>query len=266
MATRSASRQFSFQLNRSFDEELSTALIPLKAGGDEISYESDGGRPGTSGRLCILEHTVHKMGQSPSGADELVVSSLRPFQITVGLFGLDDLLVEDHDNIQLEARLLFENGQPCPTLPDQPGMSGEYAMLSAGRATFKIRLNVLSSQRENRRFRISIFDASPGNCGTIKSIMSEPMRTITKLHRAPPGGGSRAELAPDDCAPERQRDKRRLDGDDGIANASLTELQKQVREHSGSIATLIEQNKELMQVLEQMRDEYASKRARHDER
>ena len=272
MATRSASRQFSFQLHKTFEDELSTALVPLFKSGDDISYESDShanaGQPSASGRLCILEHSVHKIGQAPSGADELVVSSLRPFQISVGLFGSDDLLVEDHDAVQLEARLLFENGQPCPTLPEQPGISGEFAMLSAGRATFKIRLNVLSSQRENRRFRVRIVDVSPGSRRTIKSVLSEPMRTITKLHRAPPGGGARAP-APEDYAPERQRDKRRLDSslsvDEGLAKASLGELQAQVGEHESSIATLIKQNEVLMDLLQQMRGEFASKRARHDD-
>eukprot|EP00966_Prymnesium_polylepis_P291659 6736337-Prymnesium_polylepis.1 len=116
--------------------------------GDGAKIFTFGGANGTASdivALRVIEHGVHKRGVAPDGSDEHVVSTLRPFTFSVGLYGSNgadaEMLVEEHDVVQLTAQLLFENGQSVATLPGSPAMTGELAMLAQGRATFKIRLN-----------------------------------------------------------------------------------------------------------------------------
>jgi len=143
-------------------------------------------------------------------------------------------------------------------------------MLSGGKASFKIRLAVLSSQRDGKKFRVSVgpAGAADGQELSIKAVISEPMRTITKLHRGP------RTPAPAEDAPERQRTKRRaasdasdesMLGEDGCGEhdkASLADLQDQVEMHGQTLSKLLAQNQKLVQLLEGMRAEYARKRAK----
>mmetsp|Transcript_34065 Transcript_34065/g.100123 ORF Transcript_34065/g.100123 Transcript_34065/m.100123 type:complete len:339 (-) Transcript_34065:374-1390(-) len=254
------------------NDTMSTALVPL--GVRQASNRHSEAGPSNAGRLCVVEHTVHKMGKAPDGADELVVSTLKPFGLVVGLFGGDDLLIEDHDPMQLEAQLLFEDGTAVPLLEGATALTGGYAMLSGGRATFKIRLNVLSSQRECKRFRIRVEASSlpRGVTPAAKGVVTQPMRTLTKLFRGP-------RSSPPAAAAQQAQDAAGAPLDDG-ADASadglpqtVEALRALVRAHSEELDSLRKDRDLMWREVERLKrlkpdetgaaDEHAAKRPRH---
>jgi len=206
----------------------------------------------------VIEHGVHKRGVAPDGSDEHVVSTLRPFTFSVGLYGSNgadaEMLVEEHDVVQLTAQLLFENGQSVATLPGSPAMTGELAMLAQGRATFKIRLNVLSSQRDGQRFRISVVASGSR---PIRGVISEPVRTITKLHRAPHHPVDKGGTAERPRVTKRQADSSDdslpLSGDDLLSGPAerptFAELQRQLEAHGQAIAKMVQRQQRLEELL-----------------
>jgi len=213
-------------------------------------------------RLGIVEHSVHKMTNG-----ELIVSTLRPFQLTIGLFNTEEQPVHDHEPMTLEAECLFENGQPVPTLPGQPALSGEHAILTRGQAVFKIRLNVLSSQRDWKKFRVRIATADDPKS---LCIISEPMRTLTKLYRNP-GGMAAAHAAQQQAAQEaalaaqqaavqsaqqeaspRERSdsiKRKSSGEPTTADEELQQLREVVQAHGETINALREEHTKMLGML-----------------
>lgn len=234
-------------------------MQPLEvASGERISCESatqsDDPSDPPSDRLCILEHAVHKFAKLANGSDELVVSTLRPFQVTLGLFSPDDLSIVEHEAIQLEASLLFEDGQAVPTpLPGHKAIDGQFSLLSGGKAIFKIKLNVLSSQSHGKRFRIRFSEVATANqVPRVKGVISDPMRTITKLYRAPP----RTPL--DSRVPNGRTSPRTCELEDSKPqeNLAVAKLQEQVKKHDDDITALEEQNRELIDQLKRARADY----------
>ena len=212
------------------------------------------------GRLRVIEHGVHKLGIGPDGSEEHVVSTLRPFTFSVGLYGTNgngiEMLIENHEVVQLTANLLFENGQSVAMLPGSPAMTGEIAMLAQGRAIFKIRLNVLSSQRDGQRFRIRVMPSEGSR--PIQGVVSEPVRTITKLHRGP-----RLPLPEEGGTAERPRVAKRhadewddslpVSGDDLLSapaeRPTLAELQRALEAHGQAIAKMVQRQQRLQELL-----------------
>ncbi|KAL1496123.1 hypothetical protein AB1Y20_014744 [Prymnesium parvum] len=166
------------------------SYLPFSFDGATPLLPPDDGPPRGS-RLCILEHVVHKMRQTASGADEIVVSTLRPFQLAVGLFGPDDLLIDDHPPMQVRAALLFEDGTPVPIDGKSPPLSGDLAVLYSGRALLKLKAHVLSALLGGRLFRVHIVCSS----SHVRAAVSKPMRTITKVHRASSRAAAAVEAA-----------------------------------------------------------------------
>lgn len=81
-------------------------------------------------------------------------------------------------------------------------MTGEVEMMTHGRASFRLRINVLSSQREAKRFRVRV-RVRFAQAGELTAI-SEPMRTLVKLNRAPQG---KRKLDEDDELQENARQR-----------------------------------------------------------
>lgn len=243
-------------------------MQPLQvASGERISGEpatqSDDPSDPPSGRLCILRHAVHKIAKLANGSDELVVSTLRPFQVTLGLFSPDDLTIVEHEVIQLEASLLFEDGQPVPTpLPGHQAIDGQFSLLSGGQAIFKIKLNVLSSQSHGKRFRIRFSEVATANqVPRVKGVISDPMRTITKLYRSPP----RNPL--DSRVPNGRTSPRTCELQDAKPQENLAAamLREQVKQQDVVITELEEENRRLTDKLKRARAEYENMmHAKHD--
>lgn len=226
------------------------ALVPLEDLAECHLGDWSQSLSGKSLRLGITEHAVHKIAN-----DELVVSTLRPFNLTVALFE-GDKKVGDHEQIPLEAQVLFENGQPVPMLPGQPALYGEHATLTDGEVTFKIRLAVLSSQREWKKFRVRIVatDFASPLC-----VISEPMRTLTKLWRNPAGGAAPCK---DRTEGKRRKaeapdvfDENAEDGATDDPSAEIQELRQQVHAHGETINALREQHETILAMLRETRAE-----------
>lgn len=241
-----------------------TSLVP--------AYHDDAAAGARPLRLAILEHSVHKIKD-----DDLIVSTLRPFSLVVGLYEGGELH-DVHEPMQAEAQLLYENGLPVPTLPGKPAMTGEVEMMTHGRASFRLRLNVLSSQREAKRFRVRVHVAPAAAAGEL-TVISEPMRTITKLNRAPQGkrkleddegdfheerlqrqcvrlapheGGEPSELKPA-AAQEQHCRALAISRAPPLPPSELDELRLLVHEQSEAIRELQTQHRDAQEVLGELR-------------
>jgi len=202
----------------------------------------------TGWKLHITDHTVHK-----ASAEDLIVSTLKPFSISVGLGDEDDLRIVEHEPAHLTCELLYENGQPVPTplLPEQRTLiHGGTALLQGGRATFKLRLSVLSSQHGFRKFRLRLAVAREEGSSPlphIASVITDPMRTITKLHRGPrqPADGVAAKRGIEEVEDD-------LEGDEeGPPPPKLSALRRVVEEQSASIRELQGQHAEMRALLKE---------------
>jgi len=151
-----------------------------------------------SGRkLKILEHRVHKveMRQKENGEqeDELVVSNLRPFTLKVGVHDALDMPILDCA-LPLRATLLYENGLPVKqTSSSEPLLVGETDVVALqGAATFKLRITSLSSHRDKQRFRIQVAPQDPDvtQVEPLLSVVTDPMKSVTKLGRASTAGAA----------------------------------------------------------------------------
>ena len=186
----------------------------------EASKMSAGAEDWSGWRLHITDHTVHKLV-----GDDLIVSTLKPFSISVCLGDAEGKRVVEHDPAHLMCELLYENGQTVPeparaTFPEQQALlHGGTALLQGGKATFKLRLTVLSSQHGNRKFRLRLAAVRPEGespLPPIQSAITEPVRTLTKLHRQPRDGGG-AKRGIEDAEDEEE---------DGLPPSNLSKLVK----------------------------------------
>eukprot|EP00322_Chrysochromulina_rotalis_P014691 CAMPEP_0115849554 /NCGR_PEP_ID=MMETSP0287-20121206/11510_1 /TAXON_ID=412157 /ORGANISM="Chrysochromulina rotalis, Strain UIO044" /LENGTH=414 /DNA_ID=CAMNT_0003303527 /DNA_START=30 /DNA_END=1275 /DNA_ORIENTATION=+ len=176
----------------------SSALVPVTNSASMAMVPS--GR-----RLKILEHRVHKveMRTKENGdvEEELVVSNLRPFTLKVGVHDhLDQPMIDC--SLPLRATLLYENGLPVKqTSTSEPLLVGETDVVALqGAATFKLRITSLSSHRDKQRFRIQVApqDVETQMSETCLCIVTDPMKSVTKLGRATggPAGGAIPPLVP----------------------------------------------------------------------
>lgn len=131
-------------------------------------------------QLRIETHQVHRMD-----GDELIVSTLKDINVSVAVVDEHDEIIRAAPAMEVAAHLIYESGQPVEQMDrHQPVMRGGSGVtLEDGVAAFKLRLNVLSSLRQNQRFRV-LFTCVHDELGKLEVITSA-MRTITKLHRGP---------------------------------------------------------------------------------
>lgn len=133
--------------------------------------------PSANMQLRIDSHQVHRID-----GEELIVSTLKDVAISV-------VLVDDHERIvdaemPVSAHLIYENGQPVEQLDrHQPVMKGGSAFMTGGVAAFKLRINALSSLRQNQRLRVLIACMHEEH-GKLE-VITNAMRSITKLFRGP---------------------------------------------------------------------------------
>jgi len=121
--------------------------------------------------------------------EELIVSNLRPFTLKVGVHDhLDQPMIDC--SLPLRASLLYENGLPVKqTSTSEPLLVGETDVVALqGAATFKLRITSLSSHRDKQRFRIQVApqDVELQLSETGLCIVTDPMKSVTKLGRAAP--------------------------------------------------------------------------------
>jgi len=140
------------------------------------------------GALEILNHDIHKWVTTADDSEEAIMSTLRKFNLTVGLRNEDGTPCVLYDGLKLSATLLFENGNVCTDLSQslEPPLLGGEAILDGGEASFdNLRITVLTSLCRGNRFCIRV--AAIGDDYLIKDAHTMPMRTITKLNRTPTG-------------------------------------------------------------------------------
>merc|ERR1719201_1593030 len=155
--------------------------------------------PGPGRHLQILDHTVRRIDAhtKANGEEEkeMVVSNLRHFNLKIGV--LDPRMGVGRDaELPLKAELLYENGQFVEQLATcEPLLVGKTEVVAMqGTALFKLRITSLSSHRDKQRFRIRV---SPTNTSLLLrepglSVVTTPMKCVTKLSHRSSGGGTKA--------------------------------------------------------------------------
>merc|ERR1719201_937891 len=153
--------------------------------------------PGPGRHLQILDHTVHRIDAhtKANGEEEkeMVVSNLRHFNLKIGV--LDPRMGIGRDaELPLKAELLYENGQLVEQLATcEPLLVGKTEVVAMqGMALFKLRITSLSSHRDKQRFRIRV---SPNDTSLLLrepglSVVTTPMKCVTKLSHRSSGGGA----------------------------------------------------------------------------
>ena len=131
-------------------------------------------------QLRIDGHEVHRID-----GEELVISILKDITLTVVIVDeLEQILTSAIFCGPLTASLLYENGHPVEQIGrHQPAMKGGASHMTHGTATFKLRVNALSSLRQNQRFRVLVTGMSTEQ-GKLE-VITHAMRTIAKLPREP---------------------------------------------------------------------------------
>merc|ERR1719324_1001104 len=169
--------------------------LPLPAG--VRSLVSTAQLPGPGRHLQILDHTVHRIDAhtKANGEEEkeMVVSNLRHFNLKIGV--LDPRMGIGRDaELPLKAELLYENGQLVEQLATcEPLLVGKTDVVAMqGTALFKLRITSLSSHRDKQRFRIRV---NPSDTTLLLrepglSVVTTPMKCVTKLSHRSSGGGS----------------------------------------------------------------------------
>merc|ERR1719487_1671875 len=211
--------------------------------------------PGPGRHLQILDHTVHRIDAhtKANGEEEkeMVVSNLRHFNLKIGV--LDPRMGMGRDaELPLKAELLYENGQLVEQLATcEPLLVGKTEVVAMqGTALFKLRITSLSSHRDKQRFRIRV---SPVDTSLLLrepglSVVTTPMKCVTKLsHRS--GGGGAAKT-------EGEGEGEEWDGDDTSAGAAAggtkrkrDDIEPLLEAQSAQLAQLQQTNTEILEQL-----------------
>uniref|UniRef100_A0A7S2CH94 Uncharacterized protein n=1 Tax=Haptolina brevifila TaxID=156173 RepID=A0A7S2CH94_9EUKA len=195
--------------------------------------------------LKILEHHVHKVEmrtkENGEQEEELVVSNLRPFTLKVGVHDASEEPMLDC-SLPLRASLLYENGMPVKqTSSSEPLLVGETDVVALqGAATFKLRITSLSSHRDKQRFRIQVAPQDvelhlnePNLC-----VVTDPMKSVTKLGRAAGGPLPQPTIPPPSDIPQAPTD--------GLKRKHRETLE----EHAAQLQSLSDTQDHIMQELQ----------------
>jgi hypothetical protein len=197
----------------SADHKMSSPVQSLKGAGNDGSYSWEGVQ------LVIVKHSVHKV--VGTGADrDYIVSNLRPFTIDLQLVDISgNAPAECYNNLQLRSSLYYENGLPVRAPATETLLLGDtQAMVVRGHGQLKLKMgiNALSSKLGKQRLRVKIEPANEElRALPMLSVLTEPLRSVTKLERKPTGradkegpstpgqmpAGGAAEAADNDASP-----------------------------------------------------------------
>jgi len=161
-------------------------------------------------QLMISNHSVHKILNQGTPDQEYVVSNLRKFTIDVMLvdrrFPTDVPEAVQSANMALKATLLYENGNVVrQTQEHEQLLQGDTEiMVIAGKGQFQLKmgLNALSNKLGKQRFRIKIVpkDEALQRIEHL-TVMTEPLRSVTKLERKPANARQQAPPPPEPSDP-----------------------------------------------------------------
>merc|ERR1711971_900319 len=130
-------------------------------------------------------------------------------------------------------------------------MKGGVAHMTNGLATFKLRVNVLSSLRGNQKLRVLIVGQHREN-GKLE-VITNPMRSITKLYRGPREAAEadrtsvptpqNTALQPAELQPANTSLKRK---------AEISDLLGMIKDHDRSIGSLRESQRAIVAELQEL--------------
>ena len=149
--------------------------------------------------LRINEHTVHRCDPCGNNTD-YVISTLKDFALGVEL--VDGAgVVHTHEPITLTLQLVYESGKEVEQVGGLPtSWLCRVAASCTRAATWRLKVSVLSSLRNQQRFRLLI---SAPDEHSIAPVHTQPFRTLTKLYRPPKRTAETAGLGEASDAPAR---------------------------------------------------------------
>jgi len=198
-------------------------------------------------QLRIDAHQVHRID-----GDDLIISTLKDITISVVLVDPQEQAVDDAE-MPLTAHLIYENGQPVEQLDrHQPVMKGGTAHMTNGLATFKLRINVLSSLRGNQKLRVLVV-GQHRECGKLE-VITNPMRSITKLYRGPRelAEADRANVPAPQCATTLQPAELQPAETSLKRKAEIGDLLGMINDHDRSIGALRESQRAIVAELQEL--------------
>jgi len=210
-----------------------------------------------SPRLAIVQHEIHRTDRAGEEDEEYVMSTLKAFVLRVSVQSDNN---DAFDGKQLKATLIYENGyiveEVSATL--EPPLLGGEALIENGVASFKLKITVLSSLCRSSRFRVQVTAVDSPDL----TVVTSPMRTITKLHRRPSVvGGKVDEVVLRGMNPVAGY-KRGVDGDAlecldldcNISSCKCESLWDKVRENGDLLKKLKQQQLMLSSQLTELRE------------
>jgi len=242
-------------------------------------------------QLVIANHSVHKiLNQGIPDLQEYVVSNLRKFTVDVvlidrvhGLAGGASEAVGTA-NMALKATLLYENGNVVrQTQEHERLLEGDTEVMvigGKGQFSLKMGMNALSNKLGKQRFRIKI---EPKDAGLQQyehlSVLTEPLRSVTKLERKrpeprgaapPPQSDPNAPLFPAADAASIAQLQRELEAERALRVKATQQLEVEQKEgHSvrqtmqqqqEQIAALNASNAQILADLKVIREQMGSRR------
>lgn len=213
---------------------------------------------GPGRHLQILDHTVHRIDtllkSDGHKEKEMVVSNLRHFTLKIGVLDPQQGIGSGSD-LPLRAELLYENGQLVEHQATcEPLLVGKTEVVALnGIALFKLRITSLSSHRDKQRFRIRV---SPCDSKLLLhepglSVVTTPMKCVTKLSHRSSSGGPKVERSADKGeAADKEGAGTDDGGDDSNKRKRLqSELDEQLDAQREQLRTLNERNAEILEQL-----------------
>lgn len=141
--------------------------------------------------LVITRHEIHREDQLAEGGTELITSTLKHFVLIVELRDGHGHPITEADGTAVHAMLLYEDTTVCEDLSVtmEPCLLSNTGTLDGGSAFFKLRVTVLTSLCQSRRFRVHVALAGREDV----CVVTAPFKTITKLRRTAKGSSAAAE-------------------------------------------------------------------------
>lgn len=140
-------------------------------------------------QLVVRKHEIHRKDELADGESELVTSTLKYFHIDVALVDLEGAAVPFADGARVHATLVYEDGGVVEEVSAslEPPLLGGDAQLEGGCASFRLRVTVLTSLCQCRKFRVHIALESRPEI----FVLTREFKTITKLRRGSRGGANK---------------------------------------------------------------------------
>ena len=150
-------------------------------------------------QVHVARHAVHLVTEA-NGEKEYVVSNMKKFKVDIMLYNVKTGQLATAP-LDIKSTLVYENAQPVRAAPDEQVLTGDTEVTVVnGQATIELMLGKrsLSLHHDRQRFRVKIEPADPQLAASYPTltILNQPLKSVTKLHRTPAPSRAAPRTAP----------------------------------------------------------------------